>query len=476
MNKNNLCSKSTEQITEQEVVEQAKPGWRTRFWLPETITRQQWLVLLAAFIGWVFDSMDSTIYAMVLPSSLKELLGTAATKANIASHGGIILAIFLVGWALGGTLFGTLADYFGRSRTLAISILFYAVFTGVAALSQSWEQLAFFRFLTALGIGGEWSAGSALVAESFSDKYRTRVLSLMQSAWGVGFFLAAIVNLLIVPLASSHEFTPWRTVLIIGIFPAIFAAFIREKVQEPEKWLAVKKKRENLKNSGRNSGSNSGNTAALSKNLTVLTLKQIFWPELRRDTVVGTLLSFAATFGLWAVTNWTPTFVEELLHGYHLSAETISDYKSYAIMALNTGAVLGYVFFGPIADRIGRKKAFLIFFLGSLLLAPYIFYNVTNFTMLMLLLPVLGFFNNGIFSGFPIYLAELYPTRLRATGQGFCFNFGRILAATGPLLTGFLVASFGSYAKAVAAVSSIYIVGIIALLWAKETKGKPLPD
>ena len=443
------------------------PKRKANFWFSE-ITRQQWLVLLAAWVGWVFDSMDSTIYAMVMPSSLRDLLGHAASKADIASRGGIILAIFLVGWAIGGTLFGTLADYFGRSRTLAISILVYAVFTGVAALSQSWEQLALFRFLTALGIGGEWAAGSALVAESFPDKYRTKVLSIMQSAWGAGFFLAALVNLLIVPLASAHQFTPWRAVLMIGIFPALFAAYVREKVSEPEKWLIIKRERENLKLSGTSS--------AVSKHLTVLTLKQIFWPGLRRDTIVGTLLAFSATFGLWAVTNWTPTFVEELLRAHQTSEYIISNYKSYAIMALNTGAILGYVMFGPLADRIGRKKAFLFFFLGSLLLAPYIFYNVTNYSTLLLLLPVLGFFNNGIFSGFPIYLAELYPTRLRATGQGFCFNFGRILAATGPLLTGFLVSSLGSYAKAVTVVSMIYFVGIITLFWAKETKGKPLPD
>ncbi|KJR45315.1 major facilitator superfamily protein [Desulfosporosinus sp. I2] len=434
----------------------------------DKITRQQWLVLSAAWLGWVFDSMDSTIFAMVMSSSLQDLMGRTASKADIASHGGIILAIFLVGWALGGTLFGTLADYFGRSKTLAISILIYAVFTGVAALSQSWEQLAFFRFLTALGIGGEWAAGSALVAESFPDRYRTKVLSIIQSAWGTGFFLAALVNLLVVPWASAHQFTPWRAVLIIGILPALFAAFVREKVREPEKWLKVQKKRENLKLSETSIVNN--------KDLTVLTLKQLFWPELRRDTIVGTLLAFSAIFGLWAVTNWTPSFVEELLRVHQTSEALISNYKSYAIMALNLGAILGYVVFGPIADRLGRKNTFLIFFLGSLLLAPAIFYNVTNYTTLLLLLPVLGFFNNGIFSGFPIYLAELFPTRLRATGQGFCFNFGRILAASGPLFTGFLVSSLGSYAKAVTAVSMIYIVGIITLFWARETKGKPLPD
>ena len=434
----------------------------------EALTRQQWLVLTAAWLGWVFDSMDSTIFAMVMNSSLQDLMGPAASKADIASHGGIILAIFLVGWAIGGTLFGTLADYFGRSRTLAISILIYAIFTGVAALSQTWEQLALFRFLTALGIGGEWAAGTALVAESFPDRHRTKVLSIMQSAWGAGFFLAALVNLVVVPWAGAHQFTPWRAVLIIGILPALVATFVRENVREPEKWLVVQKEREDQKLTG--------NTDIVSKDLTVLTLKQLFWCEYRRDTIVGTLLAFSAIFGLWAVTNWTPAFVEELLRDHQTSEALISNYKSYAIMALNVGAILGYLAFGPLADHLGRKKTFLIFFLGSLLLAPSIFYNVTNYATLLLLLPVLGFFNNGIFSGFPIYLAELYPTRLRATGQGFCFNFGRILAATGPLLTGFLVSSFGSYAKAVAAVSMIYIVGIITLFWAKETKGKPLPD
>ncbi len=302
--------------------------------------------------------------------------------------------------------------------------------------------------------------------------FRSRSLQSSESyakRLGAGFFLAAIVNLLIVPWATAHQFTPWRAVLMIGIFPALFAAFVREKVSEPEKWLLIQKERANLKFLGDHS-------EGVSKNLTVLTLKQIFWPELRRDTIVGTLLAFSATFGLWAVTNWTPTFVEELLRVHQTSEDIISNYKSYAIMALNIGAILGYVLFGPLADRIGRKPTFLFFSLGSILMAPYIFYNVTNYTTLLLLLPVLGFFNNGIFSGFPIYLAELYPTRLRATGQGFCFNFGRILAATGPLLTGFLVNSFGSYAKAVAAVSLIYIVGIITLIWARETKGNPLPD
>lgn len=431
-------------------------------------TRQQWLVLGAAWIGWVFDSMDSTLFAMIMPSSLQDVLGSSVSKAQIASHGGIIMAIFLVGWAVGGTLFGILADYIGRSKTLAVSILFYAIFTGVAALAQSWVQLAVFRFLTALGIGGEWASGSALVAESFPDGQHTRVLSIMQSAWGAGFFLAALVNLVVVPWASLHHFTPWRAVLIIGIFPALFASFVREKVSEPEPWLKVQRRREKIKISQEKISN--------PKDLTELTLKQIFWPELRKDTIVGSLLAFTAVFGLWAVTNWTPTFVEELLHTQHISEADISNYKSYATMALNLGAILGYIVFGPVADRIGRKKTFLIFFGGSLLFAPYVFHSIRDYDSLLLLLPILGFFSNGVFSAFPIYLAELYPTRLRATGQGFCFNFGRGLAALGPLLTGFLVSSFGSYSRAVTAVSMIYIVGIITLGWARETNGKPLPE
>jgi MFS family permease len=436
-----------------------------RAWM-SGITPQQWLVLGSAWLGWVFDSMDSTLYTLVMNSSLKELIGSTASKAEIAAHGGIIFAVFLLGWALGGTVFGILADYIGRSKTLALSILFYAVFTGVAALSQSWEQLMLFRFLTALGIGGEWSAGSALVAESFSNRDRARVMGIMQSAWGMGFFLAALVNLLVVPLAVTHSFTPWRAVLVVGVIPAMFASFIREKVGEPEPWQRVNRQRQVLKEKSGEQG----------KLFTELTIKQIFWPEMRRDTIVGSLLAFTSVFGLWAVTNWTPTFVEELLQGKKITEDIISNYVSYATMALNLGAIVGYLCFGPIADRIGRKRTFFIFFSGSLVLAPYIFYTATNYTTLLLLLPVLGFFNNGQFSGFAIYLSELYPTRLRATGQGFCFNSGRILAAVGPLLTGYLVASVGSYASAVAAVSSIYLVGLVTLLWARETKGLPLPE
>ncbi len=427
-------------------------------------SREQWLVLGAAWLGWVFDSMDSTLYSMVMNSSLKDLISNSAGKADIAAHGGIIFAVFLLGWALGGTVFGILADYVGRSKTLAVSILFYAVFTGVAALSQSWQQLMVFRFLTALGIGGEWAAGAALVAESFANRDRARVMGIMQSAWGMGFFLAAMVNLLVVPVAAAHNFTPWRAVLVVGVIPALFASFVREKVGEPEAWRRVAEQRQVSKQQRKE------------KVFTELTIKQIFWPEMRRDTIVGTLLAFTAVFGLWAVTNWTPTFVEELLQGHRLSEEAISNYKSYATMALNFGAIIGYLGFGPIADRVGRKRAFFLFFSGSLVLAPYIFYTVTDYRTLVLLLPVLGFFNNGQFSGFPIYLSELYPTRLRATGQGFCFNSGRILAAGGPLLTGFLVRGVGSYATAVAAVSSIYLVGLVTLLWARETNGLPLPE
>lgn len=434
------------------------------------MTRQQWLVMGAAWIGWVFDSMDTTLYAMVMPASLQDVLGHTAGKPEIAAHGGIILAIFLVGWAIGGTVFGVLADYLGRSRTLSVSILFYAVFTGVAALSQTWQELALWRFLTAIGIGGEWAAGSALVSESFPDESRTRVLSVMQSAWGAGFFLAALVNLFVAPWALSHHLTPWRAVLIVGIFPALFAAIIREKVGEPERWLRVKHLRDKAKKKTADMKSQD------IEDYKVLTLRQIFWPGLRRDTLIGSILAFTAVFGLWAVTNWTPAFVEELLSGQHLTESIISNYKSYAVMILNGGAILGYMLFGPIANRIGRKKTFWFFFSGSLLLAPSIFHFVKDYRLLLALLPVLGFFNNGVFSGFPIYLAELYPTRLRATGQGFCFNFGRLLAATGPLLTGYLVTPFGSYAGAVTAVSSIYVLGIIALFWARETRGRPLPD
>ena len=420
----------------------------------EGVTPYQWLVLFVAWLGWVFDSMDATIYAIVLHPALDELLRTSAggaTPEAIGWHGGIIFSIFLIGWAIGGVTFGIVADRFGRTKTLIATILIYAVFTGLAALSQDWWHLAIYRFLTALGIGGEWAAGAALVAEVWPEEKRAKAAGLLQSAWAAGFFLAALFNLLLRGYG-------WRALFLVGVVPAIVALLVRLWVREPERWMQAH--RQDV----------ATGTGARAK------LAELFGEKLRRSTLVGSALAFVAVFGLWGSTNWTPTLIGSLPDLQGLSREALSARVSYAIMALNAGALFGYLSFGPMADRFGRRPVFALMCAGSLVMLPITFLAPREYLHVLLLLPVLGFFNNGIFSGFPIYLPELYPTRLRATGAGFCFNAGRVFASVGPFLTGWLTAATGSVGYAVSVIGLIYVVGLLVLPFAPETRGRPLPE
>jgi len=418
------------------------------------VTPYQWLVLFVAWLGWVFDSMDATIYTLVLHPALDELLhspgGAPVTADAIAWYGGIIFSIFLIGWAVGGVLFGVLADRFGRTRTLVFTILIYAVFTGMAALSATWWQLALFRFLTALGIGGEWAAGAALVAEVWPEEKRAKAAGILQSAWAAGYFLAAVIYLLL-------RNAGWRPIFVVGIAPAVVALLVRLWVKEPERWVQAQA-------AEREAGS-----------IRAPRLAELFAPSLLRSTLVGAGLAFVAVFGLWGATNWTPTLVRALPDLRGLDAAALATRVSYATMLLNLGALVGYLSFGPLADRFGRRAAFGVMCVGSLVMLPVTFLAPRAYALVLLLLPLLGFFNNGIFTGFPIYLPELFPTRIRATGAGFCFNVGRVLAAAGPLLTGALVAALGSFGRAASVVALIYLVGLALLPFAPETKGKPLP-
>ena len=418
------------------------------------ITRYQWLVLLVAWMGWVFDSMDSTIYTLVLQPALQDLLraqtGEVPSPSAVSLYGGIILSVFLIGWAVGGVVFGVLADHFGRTRVLIWTILVYALFTGLAALSRTWWELAFFRFVTALGIGGEWAAGAALVAEVWPESKRAKAAGLLQSAWAAGFFLAALINLLL-----RHQ--GWRPIFVVGIGPAVVALAVRIWVREPDRWLTAR---------GMPRASSRSSEAKLA---------ELFSPRHLRATLVGSGLAFVAVFGLWGATNWTPTLVRSLPVFDHAEAAAANAAVSYASMLLNLGALGGYISFGPMADKFGRRPVFGLMCLGSLIMLPSAFLTPRSYGTVLALLPVLGFFNNGIFSGFAIYFPELFPTRIRATGAGFCFNVGRVLASTGPFLTGYMVTQLGSFGRAASSVALIYLFGLVILWFAPETKGHPLP-
>jgi MFS family permease len=426
----------------------------TARWLPQ-VSRYQWLILFVAWLGWVFDSMDATIYALALHPALHYLLGAHGGRVvppeAIGWYGGIIFSIFLIGWAIGGICFGVVADRIGRTKTLVFTILIYALFTGLAALSETWWQLAIYRFVTALGIGGEWAAGASLVAEVWPERERAKAAGMLQSAWGAGFLIAAVINLLL-------RGQSWRLMFVVGVIPAFVALLVRMWVKEPERWVRAH---------------------ALDQQAGAVRaqrLAALFTPALRRSTLVGAGLAFVAVFGLWGATNWTPQLIRALPDLKGSDEASMTTCVSYATMVLNAGAIIGYLSFGPLADRLGRRMAFAIMCAGSLLMLPATFLVPRTYTQVILLLPILGFFNNGIFSGFPIYLPELYPTRIRASGAGFCFNAGRVLASAGPFLTGALVNALGNYGRAASVIALVYLLGLAILPFAPETKGRPLPD
>ncbi|HEX8184264.1 MAG TPA: MFS transporter, partial [Blastocatellia bacterium] len=344
-------------------------SWRSE------VTRYQWLVLFVAWLGWVFDSMDGTLYSLVQAPSMTELMGPGASAESVRFYSRVVLAVMLVGWAAGGIIFGTLADYIGRAKALAVTVLIYSLFTGLSAAAQSWQQLAAFRFITGLGLGGEWAAGAALVAEVWPDRLRARAGAILQSAAAFGFFFAAVINLLV----GVHS---WRYVYIVGAAPAIFVLVIRLLIKEPEGWIEVRDARRRARAAQAATGEDRVDHS--------FTLKQLFKAELRRDTIIASSLAFVVLLALWGATVWIPAAVREMAARAGLAADEQTRYASYAVMLLNGGSLFGYLSFGPLADRLGRRAAFLFFFIGGVALFPATFLLATSIMQVFVLLPLVG--------------------------------------------------------------------------------------
>ena len=408
-------------------------------WYQE-ITPYQWRVLICACLGWALDIMDGYLYAIVLFPAMSDLLQTTES-AVIGWHGGIVLSIFMVGWALGGLIFGPIADRFGRAKTMAITILLYAGFTGLCGIASSWQELAFYRFMTGLGIGGEWSAGAALIAESWPERSRAKAAGIMQSCGGIGFFLASLLYLVIGPYG-------WRWVFAFGILPAVVAFYIRRSLKEPERWVKAKAQSHSL--------------------------RAIFKKPLRRDVFVGTGLAVIATFGYQGAIQWVPSWISAMLHAQ--GTKSVIPQVSLITTVLNFGGMIGCVIFPLVAEGWGRKRALLTYFIGALVFVPTTFFLAETFFQALVVSPLMGFFAAGVFAGFAIYFPELFPTALRATAQGFCYNFARVISAVAPLAVGAIVSAYGSFAPAIAIVSLVYTLGLIVLIFARETRGQALPE
>jgi MFS family permease len=398
--------------------------------------------LVAASLGWALDAFDVMLFSLTLAAVIADL-GLTKTQA------GALGSITLLGGAVGGLVFGHIADRFGRTKAMIASVLIYSVFTAACGLSQTLWQFAIFRALLGLGMGGEWASGAALVSETWPAKHRGRALGYMQSAWAIGFAVAAMVVGFVLPRYG------WRAVFFIGILPAFFTLWVRRNVEEPEVWKAHR----------RAAAAGGAKVAAATGRFA-----DIFRGKMLGLTSAVTIMNACALFGWWGLNGWVPAYLSLPVAqgGIGLGTETMS----WFIVAMQVGMWIGYVSFGYITDAIGRKRVYVTYLvMASLLLPLYGFMKVP--LVLLLLGPLVAFFGTGFFSGFGAVTAEIYPTSIRATAQGFTYNLGRIASATAPFTVGKLATSHG-FSTAFAVAGVVYLFGALAWTWIPETRGREL--
>jgi MFS transporter, SHS family, sialic acid transporter len=438
----------------------------------EALNRGKWLALTAALLGWMFDGFEQGVFGLVGRPALVDVLGLqedaklAASKsapeevrrqARERVEGPVgtwnlgIAAGFLVGAALGGWLFGWLGDRLGRVRGMVFSVLTYALFTGLCGLAPGPWTMAGLRFLAALGMGGEWALGVALVMESWPHQLRPLLAGLIGAAANVGFMLNVVPVKVVEQLGVPVDAGGWRWVLGVCAFPALLTFFLRVFVPESEKWQRAVQ-----------AGPRPGMT-------------DIFTPALRWRSVLAATLSGIPLIATWgAVASTIPVWVRSLSN---------QDWANYAQASSGFGAVLGALSGALLAHYLGRRRTYFLLCLGSLLICAYLFrwhFAVHSGVDASLLVAVglTGFFTASFYGWLPLYLPELFPTRVRATGQGFGYNFGRIIAAAGALVMSSLMQGVfhGSYAQAGATISLIYVAGLVVIWLAPETRGQPLPE
>lgn len=407
------------------------PWWRE-------ISRAQWHALLAGKIGWALDAFDVLLYVFCL----KAIMEAWHLDPTVA---GFMVTVTLFASAFGGILFGVIADRIGRKHALLATVVLFSICSGLSGLAQNLTQLVIARTLLGLGMGGEWASGALLVSETWPAQHRGKAIGLMQGGWALGYIAAALAAATVLPRFG------WRVMFFLGIIPALFALWIRTKVEEPEVWVAQKRKEQV------EPGAKGG-------------FLQIFAPGLLAFTLLSTLISSLVMSAYWGLFSWLPSFLASPLDkgGAGLSAVKAPMW----MIPMMVGAYFGYVSFGFVADRIGRRPAFAAYLVLSAVLV-YIYGHTRTPGTLMVLGPFVGFFGSGYFSAFGAFISELFPTRVRGAAVGFTYNAGRMVSALAPTVIGFAASRYG-LGGALAITAIAFLAGAVSIFLLPETRGAEL--
>ncbi len=440
------------------------------------LTPYHWFVFLIASLAWLFDCLDQQLFLLARNSAMAALLPDGMDPKE---YGGYATSIFVVGWATGGLIFGSLGDRIGRARMLTITVLIYSVCTGLSAFSKGWIDFAIYRFLTGLGVGGVFGLAVALIADTLPDRSRTGALGMLQALSAVGNISAGLISMYMGHLEKSGTIEPgmaWKYMFLVGALPAFLCVFIAVRLKEPEKWVKARE-------AGRLTGAAFGSYKSL--------LGQARW---RKPALLGMMICVSGVIGLWGIGFFSPELVgdviERSLAAEGLSAEVIAGEKTKWIginsIVQNAGAFVGMIVFTMLAQKLGRKPAFTIAFLAAMG-ATIGYFQLFNGKSDVWMSGVMGACQLALFAGFAIYLPELFPTRLRSTGTSFCYNVGRFLAASGPFTLGALQASLkagltdanakiDAFRDAATYMSAAFLIGLVALWFLPETKGREMPE
>lgn len=442
----------------------AQPWWRS-------FNRQHWYVFAVASLAWLFDCLDQQLFNLARDGAMEDLLGD---KAKATVFGPYTMSVFLVGWAVGGLTFGALGDRFGRARILSVCVLLYSICTGLSSFSTGFVDFCVYRFLTGLGVGGVFGLSVALVADSVPDRARAPALGTLQSLSTWGNIGAGLIGMGIGILAARQllpfGFKDWQVMFLVGAIPAFLCVFIIGRLKEPTKWVDA-----------RAEGARRGIKFGSYRNL-------LSHPTWSKHAWLGLIMCSAGIVGLWGIGNFHPRIIRSIIET-HLAASNLSPaamtseksfWASVALLLQNIGGFCGMLALAKLAQIKGRRIAFGVAILCSFLSTLLVFRYLREFDQIFWMIPIMGFGQLSVFAVYAIYLPELFPTSLRSTGTSFCYNFGRLVAATAPFTIGAITRKLGGniegFRTAGMWVSLVLLLGVVILPFLPETKDRPLPE